>query len=80
MGPQFVLAGIPTVQVGHEKAEDVLVRNGWIPSVIEVSQFLTAINDFSHQKQQIQREALLEGLGVEANWLLNLQTALHLPH
>ena len=33
MGPQFCLAGIPTVQIAHEKYEDILVKNGLCQTV-----------------------------------------------
>lgn len=76
MGPQFVLAGIPTIQVGHETFEDILVRNQLSPSVTDVGQFISVIEGLTHQKKKISREVVLEGLGIKANWLLTLEKAI----
>lgn len=76
MGPQFVLAGIPTIQVGHETFEDILVRNQLSPSVTDVSQFISVIDDLTHQKKEIPREVILEGLGIKSNWLPTLEKAI----
>lgn len=69
MGPQFVLAGIPTVQIGHETFDDILVRNGLSPSVTKVDQFLSAIKGLSDESKEIPREAILKGLGIKSDWL-----------
>lgn len=76
MGPQFVLAGIPTIQVGHETFQDILVKNQLCPSVTNVDQLVGVINDMSHQKKEIPREVILEGLGIKANWLQLLEEAI----
>ncbi len=76
MGPQFVLAGIPTIQVGHETFEDILVRNRLSPSVTSVDQFISVIDGLAHQKKEIPRQVILEGLGINPDWLPALKTAI----
>jgi hypothetical protein len=78
MGPQFVLAGIPTIQIGHETYEDILVRNRLSPSVTSVDQFIGVIADLNQQKKEVQRDVILEGLGIKQDWLQTLETALNL--
>ena len=76
MGPQFVLAGIPTIQVGHETFEDILVRNQLCSSVTNVDQFISVMEGLTHQKKEIPRGVILEGLGIKANWLQTLEEAI----
>lgn len=76
MGPQFVLAGIPTIQVGHETFEDILVRNRLSPSVTNVNQLISVVDGLTHQKKEIPQEVILEGLGIKSNWLPILEKAI----
>lgn len=76
MGPQFVLAGIPTIQIGHETYEDILVRNKFSPSVTRVDQWVDIIHSLNQQKKEISQKVILEGLGIKENWLHILQTAI----
>lgn len=76
MGPQFVLAGIPTIQIGHETYEDILVRNRLSPSVTRVDQFIEVIDDLNQQKKEIQRDVILRGLGIKQDWMQVLETAI----
>lgn len=76
MGPQFVLAGIPTIQVGHETYEDILVRNRLSPSVTSVDHLIEVIADLNQQKKEVQRDVILEGLGIKQDWLQTLETTL----
>lgn len=76
MGPQFVLEGIPTIQVGHETFKDILVRNRLSPSVTDVDQLISVIDGLTHQKKEISREVILEGLGIKPNWLPILEEAI----
>jgi hypothetical protein len=76
MGPQFVLAGIPTIQVGHETFEDILIRNQLSPSVTDVGQFISVIGGLTHQKKEISREVILKGLGIKTDWLPTLEKAI----
>jgi hypothetical protein len=75
MGPQFVLAGIPTIQIGHEKYEDILVKNGLVPSVTEKEQFISIIHSLD-DKKEIPEEIIFEGLGLKKNWLQSLEAAI----
>jgi hypothetical protein len=77
MGPQFVLAGIPTAQIGHETYEDVLVRNKLCPSITKTAELIAIIEAMEKQhKQQVQREVILKGLGIRADWLQVLEKTL----
>ena len=76
MGPQFVLAGLPTIQIGHETYEDILVRNRLAPSVTTVDQWISAVDGLSRQQQDISKEVVLEGLGIKTDWLQVLETTL----
>lgn len=46
-------------------------RNGLSPSVTKVEELIAVLND-SH-KREIAREKILEGLGIDENWLKNLE-------
>ncbi|MBX9703502.1 MAG: hypothetical protein K2X39_05055 [Silvanigrellaceae bacterium] len=76
MGPQFVLAGIPTVQVGHETYPDILVKNNLSPSVKNVDQFVDALENLDMQKKDMQQDIIFESLGIRKNWLQILKEAL----
>jgi hypothetical protein len=77
MGPQFVLAGIPTAQIGHEPYEDVLVRNKLCPSITKAAELIAIIEAMEKQhKQQVQREVILKGLGIRADWIQVLEKTL----
>jgi hypothetical protein len=76
MGPQFVLVGIPTIQVGHETFEDILVRNRLAPSVTDVGQFISAVDGVTSQRKEIPREVILEALGIKQDWLPTLEKAI----
>jgi len=68
MAPQLILAGIPTVQIGHETYDDILVRNNLAPSVTTARQFVKAI-----EKQEVKQEPLcdriFQSLGIRSDWL-----------
>lgn len=67
MGPQFVLAGIPVIQVGHEKYRDLLVRKGLCSSVTSAKELQVALNEI--QRDSIpSKELISEGLGLKPNW------------
>ncbi len=78
MGPQFVLAGIPTIQIGHETYEDILVKNRLSPSVTSVDQLISVIDDLAHQKREISQKVIYEGLGIKSDWLLTLRRVIEL--
>lgn len=64
MGPQFILSGIPTVQVGHETYEDILVRSHLALSVTDEIQFVCAIKKLA----SVQSDLILNGLGLRQDW------------
>lgn len=69
MSPQFVLAGIPTIQVGHKRYEDLLVRKKIIPSVTEVDELICCIGSLNQQnKENLQKNAVFESLGFKEDW------------
>jgi len=72
MGPQFILSGIPTIQVGHKRYDDVLVRNGLAPSVSNVEEFFDAINT----AECVDQEILFEKLGLKEEWYDRLEESL----
>lgn len=77
MGPLFALAGIPTIQVGHERYEDVLVKGGLAPSVTHAEDLMRALNKI--QKLEITGEvrALIhQSLGIKKNWVETLEKTL----
>lgn len=80
MGPQFVLAGIPVVQIGHETYEDVLVRNQLCSSVTQPEQLEKVIVDLQkNRKKEFDQKVILDGLGIKQNWLNLLQNLIVNP-
>jgi hypothetical protein len=78
MGPQFVLAGIPTIQIGHETYEDILVKNRLCPSVTRADQWIDVIDSLGHRREGIPQQIILRGLGIKQNWLHTLEAVLKL--
>jgi hypothetical protein len=72
MGPQFVLGGIPAIQIGHETYEDILVRNHLAPSVTTAEGFIQAIDNLDKKSQTPQKD-LLNSLGISQDWLQALE-------
>ena len=72
MGPQFALAHIPPIQVGHETFPDLLVRSGLAPSATTPDELLRALGRLT-VKTELQEEKLLEALGISKNWLVRLE-------
>lgn len=66
MGPQFVLAGIPVVQIGHDNYEDILVRNDLASRVTCAKQFVNIIEDLDRKDKP--QEDLLSKLGIREDW------------
>lgn len=75
MGPQFVLAGIPTVQIGHATYEDILVRNGLAPTVTDVTAFAHELENLG-KTRNLSEDALMRDLGINPNWLDQLEHSL----
>jgi hypothetical protein len=77
MGPQFLLEGIPTIQVGHKTNEDILYRNLLAPSAIKVTEFVSCIEllekgILGHSS----KETILSALGVKPDWPIILEKAI----
>lgn len=81
MGPQFVLAGIPTAQIGHETYADVLVRSRLIDSITNSEQLISTLHAFLHKNQnevvildsavqdaKTTQSRIMQGLGITPNW------------
>lgn len=73
MAPQFVLAGIPAIQIGHETYQDILVRERLAPSVTNTQEFLRALEGrtFFSLKGLIE-----EALGIHPDWPYRLERSL----
>ena len=78
MAPLFLLAGIPTIQVGHERYEDVLVRQGLCPAVTNPEEWEAALKTLG-DSSLIDRETLLKGIGVREDWRLCLTKSVLTP-
>ena len=75
MGPQFVIAGIPTIQVGHNTYEDILVKNNLCSTGTDASGFLKALE----VKIVSNRETIEQGLGIRSDWADALERAIATP-
>lgn len=75
MGPQFVLEGIPTIQIGHETYEDILVRNHLAPTVTGPEGLVQVIESLDTMGKMPQ-DALLSSLGIKENWPEILETTI----
>ena len=68
MGPQFVLAGIPTVQIGHECYEDILVKNRLCLVVNSKESLALSLQTLQKSEAQTSSEVVETGLGIRSNW------------
>lgn len=69
MAPQFALAGIPTVHIGHERYEDILVRNQLCYIVNSSAEFTNMIGNLKQSTaNESSRELILNALGFKENW------------
>ena len=78
MGPQFVLAGIPTIiQVGHKTYEDILVRNGLCSTATDAGSLMHAFARLSKDAEaKSGSEAVMQGLGINPDWAKRLEDAI----
>jgi len=67
MGAQFVLGGIPTIQIGHKTYEDILVKLHLAPTVTTTEGFIQAIGSLEEVDKKHEL-ALIKALGFEENW------------
>lgn len=72
LAAQFALAGIPTIQAGHEVYEDVLVRNGLCETAHSAEELKRALENAKVSDES----QLLEELGYRSNWPELLEQAL----
>ncbi len=74
MGPQFVLAGIPAIQVGHNRYEDILVRNHLCATATNENELLAALKGLREGSgEESSYEAIAQALGLYVNWLDRLE-------
>lgn len=77
MGPQFVLAGIPTIQVGHNIYEDILVKNNLCATATDAYELLNSITHLQHGvKIESDHKTIEQGLGISSEWADNLEHAI----
>ena len=77
MGPQFALAGIPPIQVGHVVYEDLLVREGLCATATDTDSLIKAVH--GDVKVESSDEAIRKGLGICPDWADRLEKALNDP-
>ncbi len=75
MNAQFLLAGIPTVQIAHERYDDTLVKQGVIPSVTTADELKKVISQWAQPNQQpsISEKQVLAALGHSSKWFQTLK-------
>lgn len=74
MAPQFVLAGIPTIQVGHNTYEDILVKNKLCASATNAEEFLNALQGCDDScVKPVDANAIHAGLGIHSDWSSKLE-------
>lgn len=77
MGPQFVLAGIPTIQAGHNTYEDILVKNGLCSTVTDADGLVSALSRLKRKVlEESGNEAIMQGLGINSDWANRLEDAI----
>jgi hypothetical protein len=77
MGPQFVLAGIPTIQAGHNTYEDILVKNGLCSTVTDSNGLVSALARLQADAlAESGNEAIMQGLGISPDWANKFEHAM----
>lgn len=76
MAAQFALAGIPTIQIGHEMYEDILIKNRVIPSVISTNSFTETIIKGNYEENKSDLESLRGHLGIRDDYTTALVEAI----
>lgn len=75
---KFMLAGLPSAQIGHEPFPDILVRNGFCPAVTDANQFLELFKNFPTSPSQELCYKILNESGIDPVWPERLSNALEL--
>jgi len=73
LAAQFVLAGIPTIQVSHAVYADLLVKEGLCSVVTNVEEFCCAISVLDAPSEH---EVIEQGLGLRVDWAERLKREL----
>lgn len=76
MGPQFVLAGIPTIQIGQESYNDILVKNKLCLVVNNAEEFSEALKVSPENISQKPSGVIEKGLGICSNWFERLEAVI----
>lgn len=76
MGPQFVLEGIPAVQIGHETYEDILVRNNLAPTITTPEGFAQVLETLEKVRKVPEKDLILRSLGIKEDWPKALEKAI----
>lgn len=76
MASQFALAGIPTIQVGHETYEDILIKNKVIPSITSTDAFIETIVKGNYEGNQSDLKSLIGYLGIRYDYAAALLEAI----
>lgn len=76
MAAQFALAGIPTVQIGHDTYDDILIKNGAIPSISSTDAFIENIVKSKYETKQSNPGSLIKYLGVRHDYGIALLEAI----
>jgi hypothetical protein len=78
MGPQFALAHIPSTQIGHKPYEDILVKNQMAFSVSSADQLIDRAKNLNQGvEKNLQRDVILNKLGIKPDWFKALDLAIH---
>jgi hypothetical protein len=75
---RFMLAGVPTAQIGHEPYHDTLIRNGFCQSVTDEKQFLQLLDDLCTPPipNEEVRKKIAQESGIDPAWPKRLASLL----
>lgn len=76
MGPQFVLAQIPTIQIAHKRYKDILVRNNLCFSVTNQYELKNSLEQLKKAQNQHSEKIVKQGLGIDENWTMRIEQAI----
>jgi hypothetical protein len=69
MSPQFMVAGIPAIQVGHRVFEDTLVRNKKCDIATSTEEFLRAVGKLVKEVSPEEQAAIEQIVGIKTEWI-----------
>ncbi len=75
MSPQFYVAGIPAIQVGHRLFQDTLVRERLCDEAISTESFLAALDKLAPQRSPEEKAKIEKVVGVKKEWATIIRTA-----